>query len=432
MGGTDPTYISAMEHFESMPHEQIYARTQQIDAAEVLDASIAWLESAAALTTTMPLTRSNADRVIDGTGWEGAAADAAFASTRAFADSIGELAAVFGEVGARLGGVAAAAEAVKLAVVAPGGSGPIGTIARLLEAAQVIDAQMAAEALRQEAVLAMNMIYKPAYSLAGTGVPALPAPPGSGQEMPTGQGRNGSTPGYTQPAAPQGDSTQGGSTPDAGGEATAPGSGTGETPTPSQAPAPTTTPNPEAPKPEPTPAPTSEAPAPPTSPPTHQNPGTSAAPTTEQSAPTTERPAPPAPASEQPVPPSEPSTPEPAPRTPAPASEQPAPPPTPEPAPQSPAPTSERSAPQPESPAPEPAPRSPAPEAPAPQQAPRAPEPHAGIVVPPVPSGPADPGGQPGVTGPIPETTAPHPQPVTPPPAAPLDLDQPGVIPPRR
>lgn len=29
---TDPTYISAMEHFESMPHEQIYTRAQQIDS----------------------------------------------------------------------------------------------------------------------------------------------------------------------------------------------------------------------------------------------------------------------------------------------------------------------------------------------------------------------------------------------------------------
>ncbi|MFD4428054.1 hypothetical protein [Nocardia sp. NPDC058497] len=397
MSGTDPTYIGAMEHFESMPHEQIYARTQQIDAAAVLGASMAWLESAAALTTSLALTRSNAERVIEETGWEGAAADAAFASTRSFAAALDELAGVFGEVGARLGGVAAAAEAVKLAVVAPGGSGPIGTIARLLEAAHVIDAQMAAESLRQEAVLAMNMIYKPAYTLAGTGVPALPAPPGAaGQGSPAVQGgsRNGSAP------TPQ----------------------TAEQP----APPPLTTDQP---------APTSEQPAPPR---TEQ-------PAPESPAPTSEQPAPqvPTPTSEQPVPQPEtsapqpaPATTEPAPQTPAPTSEQPAP--QPEPSAPQPAPPSEQpapSAPQPAPRAPEPAPQAPAPtseqRAPEPP-APRAPEPHAADPAPPVPGGPVDPGGQPGVTGPIPGTNVPGPQPVTPPPAPPIDLDQPGVIPPRR
>ncbi|WP_040834136.1 hypothetical protein [Nocardia brevicatena] len=177
MTGTDPNYISAMEHFESMRHADIYTATQQIDAVEILRASGAWLSAAAGLRTSFPLTRDSADRVMNATGWEGEAADAAYASTRSFADSVNELADVLAQVGARLGAVAAAAEAVKLAVVPPGSSGPVGTIARLLEAANVIDAQMAQEALRQEAVLTMNMVYKPAYTAAGTGVPALPAPP---------------------------------------------------------------------------------------------------------------------------------------------------------------------------------------------------------------------------------------------------------------
>lgn len=177
MTGTDPNYISAMEHFESMRHADIYAATQQIDAVEILRASGAWLQAAAGLRTSFPLTRDSADRVMNATGWEGEAADAAYASTRSFADSVNELADVLAQVGTRLGAVAAAAEAVKLAVVPPGSSGPVGTIARLLEAANVIDAQMAQEALRQEAVLTMNMVYKPAYTAAGTGVPALPPPP---------------------------------------------------------------------------------------------------------------------------------------------------------------------------------------------------------------------------------------------------------------
>jgi len=174
---TDPEYISAMEHFESIPHEEIYAKTQQIDPGDILQASLVWLDAAATITASLPITGNTSDSVMDSAGWEGVAADAARASTRSFAASMDELAEVIAEVGGRLGAVAAAAEAVKLAVAPPGEPGPIGDVARLLEGARVIDAQQAQEAVRQEAVLAMNMIYKPAYSLAGNGVPALPEPP---------------------------------------------------------------------------------------------------------------------------------------------------------------------------------------------------------------------------------------------------------------
>ncbi|NKY34703.1 hypothetical protein HGA13_16710 [Nocardia speluncae] len=177
MSGTDPDYISAMEHFEAMRHEDIYQATQQIDAGEILRLSGAWMNAAATLQSTFPLTRANANLVMNEAEWEGEAADAALACTRSFAESIEELAGVVGQVGLRLGAVAAAAEAVKVAVVPPGNTGPVGALARLLESAKVIDADMAQEVLRQEAILTMNMIYKPAYSAAGSGVPALPEPP---------------------------------------------------------------------------------------------------------------------------------------------------------------------------------------------------------------------------------------------------------------
>lgn len=119
MNGNDPDYISSMEHFESMRHEEIYAKTQQIDAAQILSASAAWLEVAGTLATSFPLTRASSDRVMNSMEWEGATADAAYASARSYAESVDELAAIMGQVGARLGGVAAAAEAVKIAVVPP-------------------------------------------------------------------------------------------------------------------------------------------------------------------------------------------------------------------------------------------------------------------------------------------------------------------------
>ncbi|WP_280434346.1 hypothetical protein [Nocardia carnea] len=177
MSGTDPDYISAMEHFEAMRHEDIYQATQQIDAGEILRLSGTWMHAAATLQSTFPLTRANANLVMNEAEWEGEAADAALACTRSFSESIEELAGVVGQVGLRLGAVAAAAEAVKVAVVPPGDTGPVGALARLLEAAKVIDADMMQEVLRQEAILTMNMVYKPAYTAAGSGVPALPEPP---------------------------------------------------------------------------------------------------------------------------------------------------------------------------------------------------------------------------------------------------------------
>ncbi|MFC9895177.1 hypothetical protein ACFVMC_15955 [Nocardia sp. NPDC127579] len=379
MSGSDPNYITSMEHFESMTHEQIYAGTQQIDAAEIARASVTWLEAAGTLATAFPLTRASADRVMNSMAWEGAAAEAAYASTRSFAASVDELSGILGQVGARLGGLAAAAEAVKVAVVPPGGSGPVGAIARLLEAANVISAQLAQEALRQEAVLAMNMVYKPAYSLAGTGVPALPAPP----VIPGLTDRPTVTPepDYDPPQyLPPSDAT-----PDP--EPAQPD------PTPSEP-----QPAPSTPQPSPEPTPSTPQPNPEPEPSTPQ-------PSQPEPSPTAPQPAPPTPQPEPSAPAPQPNSPAPQPE-PSPTAPQPAPP-TPQPEPNTPAPQ-----PEPSSPTPQPAPVSPAPEpttpAPPPQPAPATPEPQPGPPnqIPdaaPVPA-PAlpDPGGQPGVTGPIP------------------------------
>ncbi|WP_378738604.1 hypothetical protein [Nocardia brasiliensis] len=371
MSGTDPDYISSMEHFESMRHEEIYAKTQQINAAEVLQASVAWLEVAATLSTSFPLTRGSVDRVMNSMEWKGAAADAAYASTHSFASSVDELAAIMGQVGARLGGVAAAAEAVKIAVAPPGSSGPIGAVARLLEAAHVIDAKMAEEAMRQEAVLAMNMVYKPAYGMAGKAVPALPPPP----ELPTDvkpapfvpqQQRTvpPSEPEYTPQQPSQPDGKQPNVAPTVPGPA----------PSAPESQAPPSTTTPPRPVPDPTPTPT------PTSPPTTQQAPPSATPTPE--APPTQQAPPPPPTTQAPPPPP--------PTTQAP-----------------PAPPTEQAPPLPEPPA----------QPPLPEPPPQPPFP--GPAEPPVPL--PDPGGQPGVTGPIPEEDE-QPQP-------PSTTNQPGVVP---
>ena len=114
--------------------EEIYAETQQIDAAEILQASQVWLEAAGTIAASMPIIGNPVSTVMNSVGWEGAAADAALRQHPQLRRAMDELAEVMGEVGARLGAVAAAAEAVKLAVAPPGDSGPIGAVARALEA----------------------------------------------------------------------------------------------------------------------------------------------------------------------------------------------------------------------------------------------------------------------------------------------------------
>ncbi|GGL34813.1 hypothetical protein [Nocardia jinanensis] len=316
MTGTDPDYISAMEHFEAMRHEDIYRATQQIDAGEILRISGTWMHAATTLQTSLPLTRAGADRVMNAMEWDGAAADAAFASTRSFADSVEELAGVLGQVGLRLGAVAAAAEAVKIAVVPPGDSGPVGALARLLEAAKVIDAQMVQEVLHQEAILTMNMVYKPAYLAAGTAVPALPEPPAApGALPPLGppappRAQVDTAVGAGSAPAPAGSaptvSGSGGDSTDSGGSTDSPAPQHGSTP---PAPATPSPPAPSAPEssPAPSPEPSEETPRPPT--PEEPAPTDGSAPAAPP-APTEPAPAPPAqpPAAAQPpAPPSEPA-----------------------------------------------------------------------------------------------------------------------------
>ncbi|MFI5715950.1 hypothetical protein [Nocardia sp. NPDC051750] len=257
MSGSDPDYISAMEHFEAMRHADIYQATQQIDAGEILRISGTWMHTAATLQSTFPLTRANADLVMNEAEWEGEAADAALACTRSFSESIEELAGVIGQVGLRLGAVAAAAEAVKIAVVPPGDTGPVGALARLLEAAKVIDADMVQEVLRQEAILTMNMVYKPAYTAAGSGVPALPEPPPPPGALPPLSPPI-ATPQVAPSPAPEPSSTgtapenEASDLPDQPGTIPAPPPPAGQAPAPETAPphdAPDTTPDPPAPVP---------------------------------------------------------------------------------------------------------------------------------------------------------------------------------------
>lgn len=351
MMGFDPDYISAMEHFEAMRHEDIYRATQQIDAGEILRISGTWMHAATTLQTSLPLTRAGADRVMNAMEWDGEAADAAFASTRSFADSVEELAGVLGQVGLRLGAVAAAAEAVKIAVVPPGDSGPVGALARLLEAAKVIDAQMVQEVLRQEAILTMNMVYKPAYLAAGTAVPALPEPPAAPGPLPP----------LGPPPAPRAriDSAVGAESAPAAGDSTAPGGEATEPEGATDRPAPESGSAPAAPPPE-APAAPEGAPAP-----SPEHDGGS--------------PQPPAPGVPEPTAP---------PAEPAPGDTAPAPPP----------------APPVQPPAAEPPP---APANPAEPEPPAAPNPTA------VPL--SDPAGQPGITGPVPGQRAPDQPGVIPP-----------------
>lgn len=170
----DPPYITSMEHFESLRHDEIYAKAQQIDPAALAMASATWMEIAGTITAGFPAATAILDGVLNDERWHGAAADAAAQSARSISASATEFAEAMASVSTRLAAVAAAGEAVKLAVVPPNDRGPVAIITSLLSGASLMDAQQMEEALRKEAVLVMNTVYAPCYRPAGEGVPGFP------------------------------------------------------------------------------------------------------------------------------------------------------------------------------------------------------------------------------------------------------------------
>lgn len=226
----DPPYITAMEHFEGLSHEEIYEHVQAMNIGFVTALGEAWRDIANGLSAKVLGSRLALGRALS-EGFTGEFAAAANTAADTFFDGADNLQRAVSAVGYRIGSVAGAAEVVKLSVPAP----PVRAVSTegvSDEAEQVVtvvlgaaspssdaDFQRRKEEQRQVAIGVMNSVYKPNYQPAGDGVPAF---------VPVytpGDGPAGTTPGGTTP------SPAGPSSPAPGSATTAPGTETtGEQP----------------------------------------------------------------------------------------------------------------------------------------------------------------------------------------------------------
>lgn len=190
-GGTDPAYITAMEAFEGLAHDNIYSGVQQMQPGVMQQLGDKWVAmaieiSGAATGLTMQTMSASADL-------EGAMADAAAAAGKRFLTEIADIHEVISTVGHRVKAVAFGAEVVRKTVPAPLTGIPTTAtdtplppaIAVLADAASpgaASSVEQQKEELRLQAVAAMNSGYKPTFRPAGENVPTFVAPtlPGEG------------------------------------------------------------------------------------------------------------------------------------------------------------------------------------------------------------------------------------------------------------
>lgn len=202
-GGTDPAYISAMEAFEGLTHDDIYSDVQQMQPGVMQQLGDKWVAmaieiSGAATGLTMQTMSASADL-------EGAMADAAASAGKRFLTEIADVHEVISTVGHRVKAVAFGAEVVRKTVPAPVVGIPATAtdsplppaIAVLADAATpgaTSSTEQQKEELRLQAVAAMNSGYKPTFQPAGENVPTFVAPtvPGEGGDG-TSSGANGTS-----------------------------------------------------------------------------------------------------------------------------------------------------------------------------------------------------------------------------------------------
>ncbi|ONM50600.1 hypothetical protein [Nocardia donostiensis] len=218
--GQDPPYITRMEHFEGIPHQEIYDKAQTMHPGVMQDLGDTYVEisntlSGGLLGAHLAINRALSD------GLEGEFATGAAEATKRFYDQATDVQEVIHNVGRRLKAAAYGAEVVKLSVQKPPSGtatgAPPGTattdlppnLAALGDAMLTVAAPSDASALerakeeqRQLAIHVMNTVYKPTYQPAGEGVPTF-VPVQAPGDNPTGpvpgSTTTSSSPGNNQP-----------------------------------------------------------------------------------------------------------------------------------------------------------------------------------------------------------------------------------------
>ncbi|WP_280435975.1 hypothetical protein [Nocardia carnea] len=233
--GTDPDFVTTLEHFEGMTHQALYQAVHGeggMDAAGLRTLQQVWRENYSDLLNLTTFNRLGLNRIFSEGLWTGAASDAAQVASERYALAANQIGQVFASVADRLDALAWSAEALRAAVQPPPGPAvlladpddPSQSVLPGLVSPEFSDQDRAArEVARQEAVRALNNIYKPTYPPAGSGVPTYVTVPQMAGDTPgvpggTNPGTTGSpsTTSATPPGAPTESGTPGEATPPGG------------------------------------------------------------------------------------------------------------------------------------------------------------------------------------------------------------------------
>lgn len=198
----DPSYITRMEHFEGIPHQEIYDHVRAMKVDVIADMGAKWRKIANNLSAKILGSRLALHRALS-EGFGGEFAQAAETGANTFFDGAENLQHAVSTVGYRIGAVAGAAEAVKLSVPPPPKDAPTqGLLPGAESPTAVADNMRQQEEQRQVAIGVMNSVYKPNYQPAGDGVPTFipvkvpeDGPPGTGPSNPGGGNPSGGAPG---------------------------------------------------------------------------------------------------------------------------------------------------------------------------------------------------------------------------------------------
>lgn len=213
-GDRDPSYITAMEQFEGLSHQEIYEKVGKMRPGVMRQFSDTYEEVAIALSGGLFGAHLAIQRELSD-GMDGQFADAANQAARKFYDQSTDVQEVIRSVGLRIKAAAYGAEVVRKSVPPPPtqlpgipGTDPAITtsvndpaqIAQTVVGATDPVAAAALDRFKEEqrlvAVEAMNLAYKPTYQPAGEGVPTFVPVQGPGDQS------DSSVPGEPRPPAP--------------------------------------------------------------------------------------------------------------------------------------------------------------------------------------------------------------------------------------
>lgn len=164
-----------MDSFDSMTHEEMVVRTDQISAQSIEAIASAWSSVSNRLAPAIEAFRATIESAI-GSGWEGSAAEAASAGVRSSSADLGVLAESAQEVSRKLDeAIIGFVQTQRMMPPAEGESGFLASLAGVLKPTELLIKGMMFDRSeqREEALAVLKTVYAPTVRQADSGFPQL-------------------------------------------------------------------------------------------------------------------------------------------------------------------------------------------------------------------------------------------------------------------